>query len=142
MRGASRKLKRDNCPAAGRVMGHGIDVVDLAEFSKMMQAPALAHLDRIFTPEELAAAGTGQGQLQKLASRFAIKEAVLKSLGVGWGDGIAFTDVVVTSMPSGSPMVVLRRELAKLQRDRGISSWMVTASHTSAVAVASAVALT
>jgi holo-[acyl-carrier protein] synthase len=141
----SRAGSEDNLedsPNSGRVVGHGIDVVDLSDFSQMIREPVAAHLSRIFTPDELAAAGTGEGRLQKLASRFAIKEAVLKALGVGWGDGVAFTDVAVSSMPSGAPTVALHRELAKLQIDRNIAAWMVTASHTSSVAFASAIAVT
>lgn len=126
----------------GYVVGHGLDVVDIADFSRLMMEPARAFLDRHFTPSELEVAGEGANQAERLAARFAIKEAVMKALGIGWGDGVAFTDVEVASKATGAPTVVLHRRLAELERERAIAAWMVTASHTSSVAVASAIALT
>lgn len=67
----------------GVVVGHGIDIVDIEQFSILIKEPALSYLDRYFSNEELQAAGGGVTQVQKLAGRFAVKEAVMKALGVG-----------------------------------------------------------
>ena len=117
------------------------DVVDIADFSRLMTVPARAFLDRYFTKSELASIGDGVNQVEKLASRFAIKEAVLKALGVGWGDGIAFTNVEVVTLSSGAPTVRLHRLLEALENEREIAGWLVSASHTSGVAVASVIAM-
>jgi holo-[acyl-carrier protein] synthase len=47
------------------------------------------------------------GKSSMLASRFAVKKAVMKALGTGWGDRNAFTDVDVVSQRTGAPTVVL-----------------------------------
>lgn len=125
----------------GYVAGHGLDVVDIADFSRLMSVSARAFLDRYFTESELAAVGDGVNQVEKLASRFAVKEAVLKALCVGWGDGIAFTDVEVVTLSGGAPTVRLHRRLEELEKEREIIGWFVSASHTSVVAVASVVAI-
>jgi holo-[acyl-carrier protein] synthase len=125
----------------GRIIGHGLDVVDIADFSRLMDEPTRAFLDRYFTESELAAAGNGANQIEKLAGRFAIKEAVLKALGVGWGDGVAFRDVEVVTLGSAAPTIRLHRQLAALEREREIVGWFVSASHTSVVAMASAIAM-
>ena len=91
----------------GSVLAHGLDVVDKADFSRLMNEQAGDFLDRYFTAAELAAVDASSNRIERLASRFAIKEAVLKALGTGWGDGIAFTDVEVVSQRSGAPSVVL-----------------------------------
>ena len=133
----------NNRPKAtrGYVAGHGLDVVDIADFSRLMNVSARGFLDRYFTESELAAVGDGANQVEKLAGRFAIKEAVLKALGVGWGDGIAFTDVEVVTLGSGAPTIQLHRQLGALEKEREIIGWFVSASHTSLVAVASVVAI-
>ena len=126
----------------GNVVAHGLDVVDIADFSHLMNEQAADFLDRYFTPGELATADEGGNRIERLASRFAVKEAVLKALGTGWGDGIAFTDVEVVSQRTGAPVVVLHRRLVAIAKEQGIVHWLVSASHTSAVAMASVIALT
>lgn len=65
----------------------------------------------------------------------------MKALGTGWGDGIAFTDVEVVSQRTGAPTVVLHRRLVAIATEQGIVRWLVSASHTTAVAMASVIAL-
>lgn len=126
---------------SGVVVGHGLDVVDVHDFSRLLSEPTCSYLDRHFTSEEVAAAGDGATQAQRLAGRFAVKEAVMKALGVGWGNGVAFTDVEVVTLESGAPTVMLRRRLAALEQERAIVGWFVTVSHTSTLAVASVIAV-
>ncbi len=126
---------------SGYLAGHGLDVVDIADFSRLMDASTRAFLNRYFTESERAAVGDAANQVERFASRFAIKEAVLKAFGVGWGDGIAFTDVEVITLSSGAPAIKLHRKLAKLGREREIAEWLVSSSHTSLVAVASVIAV-
>lgn len=128
-------------PASGRVVGHGIDLVEVSDFARLLQEPARQFIGRHFTPAELLAAGEGVECTHRLAARFAVKEAVMKALGVGWGAGIAFTDVEVVVNDRGAPSVVLHRELARIGADRGIASWIVSTSHSANVAVASVIAL-
>jgi holo-[acyl-carrier protein] synthase len=123
------------------VIGHGIDLVDLEDFSQLLRPPAGDFLDRHFTEAELAAAGEGINRASRLAARFAMKEAVMKALGAGWGDGIAFTDVEIFTQPSGAPSVQLHRRLEELRREREIDDWLVSASHSKSMVVASAIAV-
>lgn len=124
------------------VVAHGVDVVDTADFAFLMNEQAEHFLDRYFTSAELATADEGGSRIERLASRFAIKEAVLKALGTGWGNGVAFTDVEVVSQQIGAPSIVLHRRLVTVAEERGIAQWLVSASHTSTVAMASVIALT
>lgn len=133
--------ENDQLSRFGNVVAHGIDVVDVADFSRLMNEQAGDFLDRYFTPGELATANEGGKRIERLASRFAIKEAVLKALGTGWGDGIAFTDVEVVSQRKGAPTVALHRRLVEIADEQGIVRWLVSASHTATVAMASVIAL-
>ena len=96
--------------------------------------------NRYYTPSEWEDAGAGR-HVEKLGSRFAIKEAILKALGTGWGGGIAFTDVEVITLLSGAPSVSLHRKPLTLATSLGITKWLVSASHTRTHAIASAIAL-
>src|SRR5574340_157464 len=125
----------------GMVAGHGLDIVDIVDFSRLFSDPAVNYLDRYFTDDELSAAGGGVTRIQKLAGRFAVKEAVMKAFGVGWGNGVAFTDVEVITLESGAPTVILKRKLAALEQERAIVGWFVSVSHTNSIAVASVIAI-
>lgn len=124
----------------GFVIGHGLDIVDIAEFSRLLSPCAINYLDRYFTDDECAAAGSGLVRAQRLAGRFAVKEAVMKALGVGWGNGVSFTDVEVVTLETGAPTIVLKRSLGTLATELAITNWSVTISHTNSIAVASVIA--
>ena len=126
----------------GQIVGHGVDAVDLADCLRLLNLTGLEHLDRYFTASEIASIGQDARRVERLAGRLAIKEAVLKALGVGWGDGIAFTDVETVSLDSGAPTVMLHRRLAALEKDLSIGRWLVSMSHTSLVAIASVIGVT
>lgn len=123
------------------VVGHGIDIVEVRKISRLIDDPASHFLTRCFTDAERLDAGDGPNRVVRLAGRFAAKEAILKALGVGFGDGIAFTDVEIQTLDSGEPHVVLHRRVAAIAEERGISKWLVSTSHSSTAAVASALAL-
>lgn len=123
------------------IVGHGVDVVDVVDFSCLMRNTELRYLDKYFTQEELGAIDESEYQLKRLAGRFAIKEAVMKALGIGWGKGVSFTDVEIITLESGAPSIVLKRELETLEKERQISKWLVSMSHSKLFAVASVIAI-
>src|SRR6266851_1397207 len=89
------------------IVGHGIDLVDIAELRRWVEDPRDPLIPRCFVREELDEIGAGQNRIERLAGRFAAKEAVLKALGTGFGDGVAFTDVVIHRAACGPPQVRL-----------------------------------
>jgi len=65
------------------VVALGIDIVEVAEIQRLANLPGGHFLARCFTARELADAGQGANRADRLAGRFAAKEAVLKALGTG-----------------------------------------------------------
>jgi holo-[acyl-carrier protein] synthase len=124
-----------------RVVGLGLDVVDMDRFLPADAKEAALFLARCFSPSELAGVGDGPHRSSRLAARFAAKEAVLKALGIGWGDGIAFTDIEIASASSGAPEVRLYGHCQAHSESLGITRWLVSLTHTRSVAAASIVAL-
>ena len=101
----------------------------------------LGRLDDVFTPAELAYCAGKRRRAEHLAARFAAKEAVLKAIGTGLRRRMHWTDVEVVRERGGRPSILLRGEVAEVARKRGIGRIEVSLSHTSAIAVAGAVAV-
>lgn len=120
-------------------MGVGVDAVDVERFRQgLARYPRLA--GRLFTGGELAVVEGTRDPAERLAARFAAKEAVMKALGVGlWR--FAWHDVEVEREPaSGAPSLRLVAGAAELARDRHVDRWHVSLTHTSQLAVAVVVA--
>lgn len=95
--------------------------------------------ERVFTPTELAYVAPQSDPVPSLAARFAAREAVMKSLGLGLG-AFGFHDVWVERASSGEPSLVVTARAAELADRAGVSRWHVSLSHSDLVAVAYVVA--
>ena len=121
------------------MIGIGIDTVEVERFRRALQKrPGIA--DRLFTPAEQAYGRRQRDPSERLAARFAAKEAVMKALGVGLG-AFAFRDIEVVKAPSGAPSVELTGRAAELADRLGVTSWRLSLTHSALVAEAVAVAL-
>jgi holo-[acyl-carrier protein] synthase len=124
-----------------RILGHGVDLVEIARIAALAERHGERFLQRCFCPEELALAEGRKRQFEHLAGRFAAKEAILKALGTGWRGGIAWTDMNLRREPSGAPRLELTGETAAIAEKLGIHRWLVSMSHTETHAIASAIAV-
>jgi len=122
------------------IIAHGIDLVDFRRIEQMAECHGERFLDRIFTPAEQAYARANKNGIEKLAGRFATKEAVLKLLGTGWRGKIAWTDIEVVNSSSGQPQVRLTGQVKKIADKLSIGHISVSITHTANFAIASAVA--
>jgi len=119
--------------------GIGIDAVEVERFRRVInRTPGVVR--RVFTEGERAAGARRRDPAERLAARFAAKEAVMKALGVGLG-AFKFHDVEVVNAPSGKPSLVLRGRAAALAAEQGVESWQLSLTHTDRTAQAVAVAL-
>lgn len=122
-----------------QILGHGIDLVDIARVARMVQDHGQHFLDRCFTPAEQAYCLGPKRRYEHLAGRFAAKEAILKVLGTGWRAGIAWTDMEILNDPQGKPEVRLTGLCAELASQQGITRWHLSISHIDTHAMASAI---
>lgn len=121
------------------IVGVGTDLVDLERFRTTLdRRPGL--VDRLFTAGERDYAQLRTDPTERLAVRFATKEAVMKAMGVGIG-AVDWHDIEVVRADGGQPSVVLHGRAASLADRLGIGSWQLTLSHSDLVAQATAVAL-
>jgi holo-[acyl-carrier protein] synthase len=122
-------------------LAHGIDLVDFSRIKDMVNSHGDRFLDRIFTASEQKYADKNKNHIEKLAGRFAAKEAVLKLLGTGWRGKIKWTDIEVVNNSSGQPKVKLTGQVKKIADKMGIKQISISITHTANFAIASAVAL-
>jgi holo-[acyl-carrier protein] synthase len=122
------------------IIGIGIDAVEVARFAtSLARTPTLA--DRLFTAGELAYGAAAPGlRVQRLAVRFAAKEAVLKAMSVGLG-ACGFHDIeVLRDEESSVPSIALHAAAADLAAERGVSTWHLSLTHTDQTATALVIA--
>jgi holo-[acyl-carrier protein] synthase len=123
------------------IVAHGIDLVDCPRIEQMIQRHGERFIKRVFTEAERAYAGANRNEVEKLAGRFAAKEAILKLMGTGWRGRIAWTDIEIINNAAGQPEVSLGGEVEKIAGKLGIKHISVSITHTANFAIASAVAL-
>jgi len=123
------------------IVAHGIDLVDCPRIEGMVREHGERFVNRVFTAAEQAYAAANKDRIEKLAGRFAAKEAVLKLMGTGWRGKIAWTDIEVVNNKAGQPEVNLCGEVKKIAERLGIKHISVSITHTANFAIASAVAL-
>jgi len=123
-----------------RIVGHGIDMVDVARISRILDEHGDTFTGRCFTESERCYADAARNRrAERYAARFACKEAVLKALGTGWSSGISWQDIDVQRMPSGQPRLRLSGRCEQISHDMGIRNWHVSISHAGDYAVASVI---
>jgi holo-[acyl-carrier protein] synthase len=94
---------------------------------------------RLFTAVELSYVEPQVDPIPSLAARFAAREAVMKSLGVGLG-AFGFHDVWVERAPSGAPSLVVTGSALALAEAAGVTHWHLSLTHSDSTAGAYVVA--
>lgn len=110
----------------------GLDVVELERFRHALARWGERLSRRLFTGAELLEC---RGDAARLAARFAAKEAVLKSLGLGLS-GVSWRDIEVTRQPGERPRVRLSGACAAAAASLGLAGVAVSLTHDRGVAAA------
>jgi holo-[acyl-carrier protein] synthase len=121
------------------IVSHGIDMVDCERLSESIEKHGDRFLNRVFTTAELGYCQDRKRELEHLAGRFAAKEAVLKVLGTGWTNGIAWDEIEILNEPSGRPVVHLHGRCRELADEMHLANILISISHIETHAIASAI---
>lgn len=109
------------------IVGMGVDLAEVGRVRRLLRKDADRFRDRCFTDHEWEYAGRYKDPSERLAARFAGKEAVMKSLGVGWRH-VPWKDIEITG--GGAPRVRLFGKAARRAEMIGVDKVMVTITHT------------
>jgi len=124
-----------------RIIGHGIDLVEVARIAAVLNRHGDRFLTRVFTRAESDHSAGRRRRAEHLAGRFAAKEAALKALGTGLANGITWTELEVVPDAAGRPTLALSGEALKLAGSLGVTAWQLSMTHTGEYAAASVIAL-
>ncbi len=116
----------------------GVDIVEIARIDEALQRFGSKFLSRIYTGYE---ATLCQQKANRLAARFAAKEAVMKVLGTGV-KGVSWREIEIQSKASGEPQVFLYGKARDVADRLGLNEFAVSLSHSRDYAVATVIAAT
>src|SRR5256885_17027596 len=112
------------------VLGIGVDLVECARIERSLERFGNKFLHRVFTDGEIAYSMSMKFPARHLAARFAGKEAVSKAFGTGIGKAMGWRNIDIRKKPSGEPFLVFSGPAQELATKRGVTSALITLSHT------------
>jgi holo-[acyl-carrier protein] synthase len=121
------------------VLGIGVDLVECARIQHSLDRFGQKFLNRVFTEGEIEYSMSMKFPARHLAARFAGKEAVAKAFGTGIGKAMGWRNIDIQKKPSGEPFLVFTGPAQELAKQRGVTSALITLSHTDHHAMASVV---
>jgi len=112
------------------VVGIGVDLVECARIGSSLDRFGEKFLRRVFTEGEIEYSMSMKFPARHLAARFAAKEAVSKAFGTGIGKAMGWRNIDVRKKRSGEPFLVFSGPAQELASKRGVTSALITLSHT------------
>ncbi len=118
------------------IIGMGTDIAEVGRIRKSMQHFGERFLSRVYTAGEQAYALKKANAAERLAARFAAKEAGMKAIGTGWSRGVTWHDFEVRNEPSGRPVLLLTGAAERIARQLGVQRIALSMTHTAETAFA------
>ncbi|WP_295118277.1 holo-ACP synthase [uncultured Chitinophaga sp.] len=118
------------------ILGIGTDIVEVERVAAKIQK-GQGFRELVFTPDEIAYCEKQASKYESYAARFAAKEAFLKALGTGWGNGgVNFNEIEVHNNDAGKPSIFLLEPATRLYAEKNICKISVSLSHVKTMAIA------
>lgn len=129
----SQSRFHDDCVSTPRI---GCDLAAADSIVESVRVFGERYLARVYTDTERRQSGEAP---ERLAARFAGKEAVLKVLRAT--AGMSFRDVEIIDGEDGAPQVRLHRQAREVARNQRLGPICVSLSHERGMALATAISL-
>ena len=111
------------------ILGLGTDLVAVPRLEAVLRRHGDRFLRRVFTDAEQAECLRRARPAVHLAARLAAKEAAMKAMGSGWGEGVRWQDVEICSDGATPPSLRLSGVARTRAEARGIRQTQVSLSH-------------
>lgn len=118
------------------IVGIGVDITEVSRIQKVLAAHGERFLKRVFTTEEIRYCTSKANVAERLAARFAAKEAGMKALGTGLRGGITWKDIEVARAPGRRPELRFSGKAAQVAANLGCKKTHLSLSHTADQAIA------
>lgn len=116
------------------ILGIGTDIIEVGRIARLLSQQK-RFKERIFTRREIEYCDHKANNAQNYAARFAVKEALLKAIGTGWREGVAFQEIEVKNNRKGKPELVLSGAVKKVTEAMGVTNIQVSISHLKDLAI-------
>jgi holo-[acyl-carrier protein] synthase len=118
------------------IVGLGLDLIEVDRIREV----CLRHQDRfthrVLTEAERAYVLKFKDPAERIAGRWAAKEAAFKALGTGLAEGMRWHDVEIVRAPSGKPDICFHGEALRRFHALGATRCHLTITHGNNLAVA------
>ena len=118
------------------ILGIGTDLAEVERIRESIARFGDRFLNRIYTAGERAYSASKANPVERLAARFAAKEAGMKAIGTGWSQGVTWQDFAVVNEKSGRPTLALHGAAKRKADAMGVKRISLSLTHTSATALA------
>ena len=99
-----------------KTIGIGVDIIENLRIKKSIKSPIF--LKRVFSNKEILISKKIKNKTVYFAKRFAAKEALSKSLGTGFRDGLSFKNITIINDKLGKPSFYLNNKVKLLIKKR------------------------
>ena len=99
-----------------KTIGIGVDIIENLRIKKSIKSPIF--LKRVFSNKEILISKKIKNKTSYFAKRFAAKEALSKSLGTGFRDGLSFKNITIINDKLGKPSFYLNNKVKLLIKKR------------------------
>jgi holo-[acyl-carrier protein] synthase len=118
------------------IVGIGTDLAEVGRIRNSVADYGDRFLNRVFTDTERRYSMRKKNFAERLAARFAAKEAGMKAIGTGWRMGVTWQDFEVVNEPSGRPTLRLSGVAAQRAAELGTRRVSLSLTHTAETAFA------
>ena len=94
------------------ILGNGVDIVKNSRIKKAIKNNKF--IKRIYSINEIQESKKISKKINYFAKRFAAKEAFVKSIGIGFRNGIKFNDISIKKKSSGQPVISVSKNIKLL----------------------------
>jgi holo-[acyl-carrier protein] synthase len=118
------------------IVGTGVDITEVVRIRAATDRFGERFLKRVFTPDEVDYCVSKVNAAERLAARFAAKEAAMKAIGTGLRHGVTWQDVEVVRLPGQRPQLRFSGKAAEFAARLGCKRTHLSLSHTAEQAIA------
>ena len=118
------------------ILGIGIDLIEVERIQAVYARHCERFVNRILTGSERAYVMRHADPSQRLAGRWAAKEAAFKALGTGVAEGIGWKDAEILPDHRGKPILVFHGKARERALAMGASIFHISITHSNTLAMA------
>lgn len=118
------------------ILGMGTDLAEVDRIEQSVKRYGNRFLERVYSDFERSYSMRKKNYAERLAGRFAAKEAGMKAIGTGWRRGVTWKDFEVVNEPGGKPTLKLSGAAAQIAERMGVKRVSLSITHTAAIAMA------